>query len=97
MPPSPGARRQALAPTAEYALEVEMIAIGDTVKVCNLPAYSFDAPSLQSGPTIFPKYPLGNLDEIPNLITLFHRDFWNSLGADVGVEKVTFSIQDWSG
>ena len=30
-------------------------------------------------------------------LRLFYRDFWNSLGLDVGAEESTFSIQNWSG
>ena len=91
-------RRQVLAPTAEYALEVEIIAIGGTVQVFDHPNYAFDARSFQPGLTLFPKYPLGNSDGIiPDLLIRFYRDFWNSLGVDIGVEEDTFSIQDWSG
>ena len=91
-------RRQVLAPTAEYALEVEIIAIGGTVQVFDHPNYAFDARSFQPGLTLFPKYPLGNSDGIiPDLLIRFHRDFWNSLGVDIGVEEGTLSIQDWSG
>ena len=90
-------RKQALAPTAEYALEVEMIAIGGSVEVRNADSLHlisrFPPPKFQPGSTIFPKYSLGDPDEIPDLLKSFHRDFWNSLGKDVGVEQGTFSIR----
>ena len=92
-------RRQAVAPTAEYALEFEMIAIGGPVVVHNRDSFylaRFAPPTFQPGQITFPRYLLGNADEIPDLLILFHRDFWNSLGLDVGAEKSTFSIQDWS-
>ena len=95
-------RRGAQAPTAEYALEVEIIARGEAVMVYNPHSSShlisrFGPPKFRPGPTTFPRYPLGTPDEIPEFLTLFHRDFWNSLGSDVGADKSTFSIQDWSG
>ena len=93
-------RRQALAPTAEYALEVEIIARGELAVVSNPESDSlahYDALELQSGPILFPKYSLGDPDEIPNHLGSFHRDFWNSLGSDVGSEEGQFSIQGWPG
>ena len=93
-------RRQALAPTVEYALEAEIIAKGGSVVVSNPELYRFatnDARELQSGPILFPKYSLGDPDEIPNHLGSFHRDFWNSLGSDVGSEEGQFSIQGWPG
>ena len=57
----------------------------------------YDALELQSGPILFPRYSLGDPDEILNLLASFHRDFWNSLGSDVGAEEGKFSIQDWPG
>ena len=35
--------------------------------------------------------------KFPGFLTLFNRDFWNSLGKDVGAEDGMFAIQDWSG
>ena len=89
-------RRQVHAPTAEYALEVEIIAIGGSVVVGNPNSYYRTPPTFQPRPLIFPKYPLGNPNEIPDLLVLFHRDFRHSLGSDVGAEEGTFSIHDWS-
>ena len=93
-------RRQALAPTAEYALEVEVITIGGPVVASNDYRHDLDPfapPTFQPGRMPFPRYLLANSDEIPDLLILFHRDFWNSLGSDVGADEVRFSIQDWSG
>ena len=95
-------RKQSRAPTAEYALEVEVISIGGPVVVLdpNSDQQHFarhDPPTLQPGTTTFPKYPLGNPTGIPDLLAEFYRDFWNSLGKDPGDGPHTFSIQDWSG
>ena len=87
---------KALAPTAEYALEVEVIVIGESVVVRN-DWDRFAAGHFQPGKMLFPAYSLGNSDKIPDLLTLFLRDFWDSLGSDVGTDEVRFSIQDWSG
>ena len=95
-------RRQSLAPTAEYALEVEVISMGGPVVVFdpNSDQRHFARhapPTLQPGTTTFPRYPLGNPTGIPGLLAEFYRDFWNSLGRDPGDGEHTFSIQDWPG
>ena len=90
-------RNQALAPTAEYAIEGEIRAIGapvgvvDDYRFINTPYATILRPSLIN----FPRYSLGNPGEISELIALFYRDFWNSLGKDVDTEKCTFTIKDW--
>ena len=90
-------RNQALAPTVEYALEVEIRAIGspvgvvDDYRLINTPYATILRPSLIN----FPRYSLGNPDEVSELFALFFRDFWNSLGKDVGTEKCIFTIKDW--
>ena len=96
-------RKQSRAPTAEYALEVEVISIGGPVMVFDPNSeqrYLYTRlapPTFQPGPTAFPRCPLGSPDEIPALLALFYRDFWNSLGKDVGAEEGKFSIQGWPG
>lgn len=94
-------RRQALAPTMEYALEVEICHLGGTVLVGYNNVYSQamfsgigglrdNYPPLSS--IVFPRYPLNNPDDISRLLALFYRDFWNSLGKDIGVEENTLTI-----
>lgn len=90
-------RNQADAPATEYALEVEIRVIGGAVEVCNPSRPRGDWPRLPSGPIDFPRYPVGDSSSIPDLLTLFDHDFWNSLGEDKGGEETTFKIQDWSG
>ena len=54
-------RRQALAPTAEYALEVEIIARGELAVVSKPGSYRvgpYDALELQPEPILFPRYSL---------------------------------------
>ena len=94
-------RKQADSPTAEYALEVEIRTLGFPVFAGNnntlfkakvsgagdLEGYFSKLSDLK-----FPRYSLGDTDEIPNLLALFHRDFWHSLREDVGSEELTFGI-----
>ena len=93
-------RRQAAAPTTEYALEVEICNLGGTVLVGYNDTYSqtmfsgirglIDYPPLSN--IVFPRYPLNNPDDIFRLLALFHRDFWNEHGKDIGVEENTLTI-----
>ena len=91
-------RNQAGAPAAEYALEVEILVVGGAVKVPIVARYSsHDCPTLLPGPTVFPRYSLGDLSSVPDLLALFDRDFSNSLGEDGGTVGITFTIPDWPG
>ena len=75
-------RSQADAPTAEFALELEIHVKGNHIPV--MPPNSIRPPlrTMQSGITRFPRYSLGDNDGILELIRLFYRDFWNFLGQD---------------
>ena len=90
-------RNQAGAPAAEYAIEVEICIIGRTARLM-LPAYasSPETPEeLRQGSTTFPRYSLGDRDEISDLLNLFYRDFWNHMGADIDAETDTLVIEGW--
>ncbi len=86
-------RIQADAPRSEYALEVEIFVKGTHIPVMNPHAMRPPSCTLQSGATRFPRYPLSDGDEILELLTLFERDFWNSLGQDVGPEENNLIIK----
>ncbi len=90
-------RMQAQAPAAEYAFEVEIHAIGISASP-GTSSFRRGLPGavLQPGSVKFPRYPLGtgDPDEISGLLTLFRRDFWNSLGKDVDSERLVFTIED---
>ena len=91
-------RKQVNAPAAEYALEVEILVRGNAIEVYDFPRYSSrDFPIFPPGQRVFPRYSLGDSSSIPDLLTLFYRDFWNSLGEDGDTAGITFMIQDWSG
>ena len=93
-------RNVAHVPTAEYAIEAEVRTLGGPINVGNNTAL-FRSKSRGGNlpPGLFPKlsdvkfptYPLGNRDEIPTLIALFYRDFWNALGN--APEDLTFIVK----
>lgn len=91
-------RNQAGAPAAEYALEVEIRVIGGAVGIYDpIPLFPHGWPRFPTGSTVYPRYSLGDSSSISDLLALFYRDFWNSLGEDGGGEETTFTIQDWPG
>ena len=79
-------RKQALAPAAEYVLDVEIRVLGGNVQV-NRDGWYDSSGTLQLGSTKFPRYSLDDPDEIPTLLALFERDFWNSFGKDISAEQ----------
>ena len=85
-------RKQALAPAAEYALEVELRVLGGNVQV-NRDGWYDSSGTLQPGSIKFPRYSLDDLDAIPELLALFERDFWNSLDKDFSTVQGTLEIQ----
>ena len=88
-------RNQAGAPAAEYTFEVEIRIIGGPVKVHNyLRSY---IPTLLPKSIVFPRYSLGDSSSVPDLLALFDRDFWDSLGEDRAAAETTFTILDWPG
>ena len=88
-------RIQALSPTVEYVLEVEIRTVGRTVSITRGGAY-LALGTLQPGSTtLFPRYSLGDRDEIPKLLALFRRDLWNSLGKDIGTEEGVLRVDGW--
>ncbi|MDE2992095.1 MAG: ATP-binding protein [Chloroflexota bacterium] len=101
-------RNEATMPTVEYAVGVELNIRGENVSVAG---YGRDAHSQPFGIRDFspgsvkypgellgePRYSLGEAGEIPDLIELFERDFWNSVGHDVGRGKRSFVTEHWPG
>ncbi len=85
-------RKQALAPAAEYVLEVEIRVLGGNVPV-NRDGWYDSSGTLQLGSIKFPRYSLDDHDEIPELLVLFERDFWNSFDKDFSTAQGTLEIQ----
>ena len=91
-------RKQANALTVEYALDVQILAVGSKVEVYDPKRrFVFYAPTFSSDLAAFPRYFLGHSASIPDLIARFYHDFWNSLERDVAGEEIVFTIQGWSG
>ncbi|MYF24533.1 MAG: ATP-binding protein [Nitrospira sp. SB0678_bin_10] len=88
-------RKQALAPAAEYALEVELRVLRGVIQITrdSGPAGHLSLGTLQPGSIKFPRYSLDDPDEIPSLLALFERDFWNSLDKDLSTAQGTLEIQ----
>ena len=82
-------RKQADAPTMEYALEVEIRVAGDAV----LPHEELFPTDITLPNVIFPRYPLNDPDEIPRLLTSFELDCWNSFHKDMSTGQGTLEIQ----
>lgn len=88
-------RGQAGAPMAEYAIEVETYVRGRDARLMSPTEHYLPANISGLGATKFPRYPMGNRDEIARLLNLFYRDFWNNLGTDIGDESGELVIEGW--
>ena len=86
-------RKQAEVPAAEYALEVEIRNIGNSLTFSDgsrvLGEFQSDSPK-------FPRYLLGPSDQIPELLSLFRRDIWNYFGKNVSDEENMLVILNWT-
>ena len=101
-------RNEAAAPTVNFAVEVEISVRGENASIVGYGRNDFfqpyGTPDLGTGSVKYPgealgepRYSLGEADGIPDLIALFERDFWNSIGHDVGGKERRFVIEEWSG
>lgn len=89
-------RTQVHAPTVEYIVEVQFCARGKKAIISKHGSrhYIPNPPVLPEGSKVFPNYSLGNADIVPNLIKLFHRDFWNFVGQDFEDNEHSFELCD---
>ncbi len=84
-------------PTAEYAIEVETVAAGTPVPIDFMPprmSLSPGGPEPALPVLKFPRYSLVHTDEILDLLHLFERDLYNSLGTDFEQLEGTLTISD---
>lgn len=89
-------REQAGMPLAEYAIEVQIIAKGTTITVGRPgPQYGRPVGEFDSEHVTFPRYPLGDSADSLDLLSLFRRDLYNSLGEDIDTSEDTWTIEDW--
>lgn len=92
-------RAHASASTAEYAIEFESQVVGAPVSV----GYT-DPVSLAMGEhvgrplcnVVFPRYPLKDRNELPEVLDLVRRDFWNSVGEDIETNGRSITIEGWT-
>ena len=91
------ARSHAGVPAAEYAVEVEIRVIGRpaTLVLQGNTASVVSSYRIGPGSTMFPRYSLGDVDEIPRLLTLLELDFWHHMSKDIEDEQGTLEIEDW--
>ena len=93
-------RAYASASTAEYAIEVETRILGRQVSV----GYTTQV-ALAMGNhvgrhlanVVFPRYPLRERDELAEVLDLFRRDLWNSVGEDIETNGRSITIEGWAG
>lgn len=101
-------RNAALLPTVEYAVDAELYIRSDGVIITTNRHHSFYVPNGAAGAMSNsirypgemlggPRYSLGEQSEITDLIELFERDFWNSIGQDSSYSERNFVIEDWDG
>ena len=84
-------RRQANAPTVEYALEVETYNVGNAGFVSRASGRVQRVHSAKLRNMRFPLYALNGAEEIMDLLVQFRRDFWHSMGMDVDDADFAFS------
>ena len=88
-------RNQSGVPSAEYAVEVEIDIRGFTAMVVREFYPLRSTGEFDVGTIKFPRYSLGEIDEIILLLNLFERDFWNSFGKEIGANEGMLSIEHW--
>ena len=92
-------RAKASVSTAEYAIEVETRFLGRVVSL----GYSDtvyqgmgDYVGRHLENVVFPRYPLRERDELPEVLDLFRRDLWNSVGEDIETNGRSITIEGWT-
>ncbi len=80
-------------PTIEYAAEIEICVRGIVLIPnegnCRRPWLD----SYPEGSTVFPRFPLGGIDEISTPLKRFRRDFLNKIGEDIDDDEDTLAIE----
>lgn len=86
-------RKQARAPKAKYAIEVEIKASKDVSVKLDKEPYSRMNGNLPPSSKKFPGYSFSNAKENSRLTSKFERDFWNYLGQDFEGLQGTLEIE----
>ena len=90
-------RRYANAPSAEYAIEFELIVREKPISINWGKLPTDTSLPLEPGSKVFPRYALGDRTDFGQLLKSFYHDFWNYLGEDVMDRNGDFLIEDWPG
>ena len=80
-------------PYVEYAIEVEIYASGDYMKVVSNSGENKQG-RLPSSQTLFPNYSLGSRNELEELAALIDQDFWNAAGVDMQNHKIEVKFKE---
>ena len=86
-------RTEAGAPTAEYAVEVQIDTKGPCRVIHGNAPPSPPVGSLDSGSTMFPRYALGDPEHLPKLLDIFERDFLNACGKDFANQLGNLTVE----
>ena len=82
------------APMSEYAIDVEIVA---KVRPCEVIYATTDGKQvlgrLEPGSTPFPRYALGDTEQLPQLLEVFERDFLNACGTDLASQQGNLAIK----
>ena len=90
-------RQYAGVPMAEYAIEVEIHVLGRPANLVLPRRFGSVVSSngIDPGSILFPRYSLGDANEVPRLLGLLERDFWNHMSKDIDDEDGKLEIEDW--
>ena len=91
-------RQYAGVPMAEYAIEVEIHVLGRPANLVLPRRFGSVVSSngIDPGSILFPRYSLGDANEVPRLLGLLERDFWNHMSKDIDDEDGKLEIEDWA-
>ena len=87
-------RIQAGIPLAEYGMEVE-ISVKSRKAIVPRGGIAPPLGRFNVGKTRFPLYSLGEINDVPTLLDLFYRDFYNSVGQDLTLDQSQLEIEGW--
>ena len=90
-------RTQAGIPVAEYAIEV-VIEVKGFKKTLGRPGQQYGDPIgyIDPGKVEFHRFPLGDSENITDILNQFYRDLYNALGRDVDTDKDQLRIENWT-
>ena len=83
------------APISEYAVDVEIVVKDRPCVVIDVTTDGKQVSGrIEPGSTPFPRYALGDAEQLPRLLEVFERDFLNSRGTDLPERQGMLSIEE---